>query len=185
MEIVTQGSSPITLDMAKEHLRVDHDRENDLITTYIQSAYSQAEKYTWRKIARSTIREYAQSWPAEFKTKYEVETNSYTVKYLDQSDTEQTLAQDLYGWDRKCKSIYCRLNTVGTLPEISSERNSIWVEYETGYSEVPKNIIVAMFLMITDYYDKRDDEITQVFNVHGVYVKSSQLILNDYRRMRF
>jgi uncharacterized phiE125 gp8 family phage protein len=184
-EILEPGVSPITLERAKEHLRVDTavTSEDTLIETYIKASYKSAEEYTWSKIATTKVREYYQSWSQILKTSLPVSSDTFSIFYIDENGVTQTLAQDTYKLDKLCNEFY--YITEPALPELSENRNKIYIEYYTGYAEVPEDIVVAMLLMITEYYDERIDNIEQIFNINGMYSKSSYILLNNYRRNGF
>ena len=186
MDIIQKGVSPITKEIAKEHLRTfsdsDHDVEDVTIQLYIDAAYTFAENYTWRKLSTTKVREYFSSWQEEFKTQYEIQSeDSFTVKYKNSAGV-LTVNND-FAFDEKCKTVYAK--DFGVLPELSELRNPVYLEYDTGFEEVPKDIVLAMLLLITDYYDERIDTLTQIFNVNGLYSKSSEVLLNNYKLKSF
>lgn len=177
MEIITAGVSPITVDIAKEHLRVSTDTEDIIIATFIKAAYAQAESYLWRKVSATVVKEYWTDWEDEFCPTQEPSSDTFIVSYKDVNDDIQVL-ENAHALDEVKKVIYA---TEEDLPVLSELRNPVSIQYTTGWSTVPEDIVTAMLLMISDYFDNRIDMMEQVFNVNGTYLKSSQILLNPYR----
>ena len=181
-EVLEQGVSPITLQEAKDHLRAEFQGEDDLINMYIKAAYKAAEEYTWSKISTTKLREYFQSWSQVLKVTQPITQDTVVVNYIDENGDLQVLTE-VYKTDKLYNELYYTGSP--SLPTLADQRNAIYVDYYTGYSEVPEDIIVAMLLMITEYYDERIDNIEQIFNINGMYSKSSYILLNSYRRNGF
>lgn len=57
------ASEPVTLALAKAHLRIDHTAEDDLITSWIKAAREAAEKYTGRRFITQSLRMRLNDWP--------------------------------------------------------------------------------------------------------------------------
>lgn len=179
--VITKGTNPITLDRAKEHLRVTHTREDELIQVYLNAAYSAAKQYTWREIAVTEVREMFDNLSETYIPCVPLNTDeSYTVEYLNESDV--WIEVD-YEYDVKRKELYL---TVAKPTDISTtKRNPVRVTYSTGFTEVPEDIITAILLLCNDYYDNRGDMLDQVFNIDGKYIRSSRILMNPWRLKGF
>lgn len=83
---------PVTLAMAKAHLRIDHDEENELIQAWIAAARQLTEEYTGRRWVTQTLRLTLPYFPAgriEFPVGPVASVTS--VVYLDEDGASQTL----------------------------------------------------------------------------------------------
>ena len=178
------GAVPLTLETAKEHLRVSGDSEDTLIQIYIDAALQIVEEYLWRKLQLCEVEEVFECFYNRIDTSYPV--NSITsIKYFDESESEQTLIVATYYEIYDNAKSKNEIHKVGnaTLPTIWLDKiYPVKVTYQSGYAngEVPKPIINAMFLMIGEMYENREDH-----EYKSTIRKASQLALNNYRLKKY
>lgn len=94
---------PVSLTLAKTHLRIDHDSEDDLIRMWVKAAREYCEQYTGRRFVTQTVRLTFSCWPPDriirlpFGPGDVTEVTAFT--YLDENGDSQTLAADEYQVD--------------------------------------------------------------------------------------
>ena len=154
---------PLTLEEAKEHLRVDATTEDTYILGLVAMAVEYVEQATWRQLITATYDTYFASIPDSGILKLpRPPLQSVTgVYYLDATGTEQTLAATDY---RVCSTRDPGHVVIATFPSYLADRdNSIRVRYVCGYGlqeDVPETLKVAMKLLIGEFYKNREATIT-------------------------
>jgi uncharacterized phiE125 gp8 family phage protein len=151
--------SPVTLDEAKDHLRVVGTDEDQYINSLLLAATEWAEKFQNRTfVSRTRILELD-----EFKTiicpPYPPLVSVTTIEYVDANGSDQTLS-----------SAYYRVNT-GTepgriteaygysWPTIRAVTGAVTITYIAGYGKapaVPDDVKAAIKLIVGHLYEHRE-----------------------------
>lgn len=170
VEVVTGPvSEPVTLQEAKDHLRVEVTTDDSLIGRLITDAREWAERYTRRALVSQTWRLWADEFPdADDGDEYltlelpggKVASVS-SVKYTDADGTVQTLSASAYQLSSKGHDTIARLRPVygGAWPAARDEPDAVQVEYVVGYgaaSDVPSQIKQAILLHVGWHYEHRE-----------------------------
>src|SRR5690606_1141690 len=87
-------TEPINLDEAREHLRITG--QDDYVTSLIQSARVQVERYLNRALITQTWDVYYSFWSYEMRLPYAPVQSVTSVKYFDLDGAENTLSDSLY-----------------------------------------------------------------------------------------
>lgn len=163
----------ISLEKAKKHLRVDADfaEENDLITSYLEAAQIACQDYIGRAIVSrefvlecnnfETI-EFASNWSNDVISKVEYYDESNSKVELDSSQYKLSKSSTVDSWSLKFlskPSLFDRDDAV--IVTIAQG----WAE-GTGYAKVPKPIVQAILLTLSDFYDKRENR-TEVISTQA------------------
>lgn len=152
--------SLITLDKAKKQLRIEAamGEEDDLIQTYIDAAQSAAENTIGRAIGRRRLILVMDSFDLK-----EIESSSNekieSVKYYPLGETE-LVEMPVEEYRLKSSSVInCFEVKFLSQPDVADREDAITVTIVQGYEldECPKPIIQAMLLLISDYYERRED----------------------------
>ncbi len=165
------AAEPITLTDVKNHLKIDYTDDDDLLAIIIQAVREFVEVYTGRALMTKTIQEYYDKFPlytvtnprGGIEARFAPLQSLTFVKYKDSDGTTQTLTVNVdYTFDNISEPprIFPYYGT--TWPTVRDEPNSVWIEYEGGYtqaSDVPAVIKQAMFLMIGKMYEQREDSV--------------------------
>lgn len=163
ISVVTAASEyPVTLAEAKAHLRVDDTNEDDLILALIGAATDWAEQYCRRSFMAQTLRLTMDQFPSDeiCIPRNPVQSVS-SVKYVDQTGTQQTLSTSLYDIDLTEPA---RIAPVWgtTWPIARNQLGAVTVDFVAGYEagspgrdDVPVGIKAAIKLAITDLYEHR------------------------------
>jgi uncharacterized phiE125 gp8 family phage protein len=161
---------PLTLEEAKNHLRVDDDIDEDdaLINNFIAAARQDCEKFQNRAYVTQTWELWLDAWPDKDYIEIPLpplQTIS-SVKYYDTEDTEATLSSDDYFVDAQSEPGRVVLNSGNSWPGTTLRpANGVCVTFVAGYGDagdVPKNIKSAILLLVGHFYEHREDVITGI-----------------------
>lgn len=155
IQSVAPSVEPLTLAEMKTFLRVLHDDDNELITSYITAAREKAESIMNRQIILATYELYFDVLPSEFKLPRPpfVALDSFQV-------FDGTAWNDIE-YDLDDKNTPAILH-VTTWPLVSSNRNSIKVVYQAGYEDatkVPESIKAWIRIEVEMMYDEEKPRI--------------------------
>jgi uncharacterized phiE125 gp8 family phage protein len=150
---------PISLEDAKQFLRIDGTDDDDLVYSMIKVARQMCENKTWLVINPSVIR---MNFDKEEVTEY-MRINKLPVReidgvfYKDANGVQQTLLASKYEVDLYSNPVRIRILE---MPNIGDYMNAFSVEYKAGYSSganVPKPIIQAMKMIMGHLNENRQD----------------------------
>ncbi len=173
--VVIDAPEPsITLDEAKEHLRVDFDDEKDLITALVAAVEGHLQGpdgWLGRSLApqrlelrsdsfcddlpsaRHRVSGEACGWWNEIRLPLTPVTGIVSVKYMDPNGAEQTLPADQYSLvGSSLVSLLPGLSWPSTQPI----REAVRIQYDAGYAALPPPVRAAMLLMLGDLYRNRE-----------------------------
>lgn len=124
---------PVSLDMAKKHLRIDHGDEDDLIQMYIDGAVSYALLYTDNSFALTKYRLYLDEWPI-CKPAYMLKPPFRAIIGIFYNDSE-ALEQQLPNEQINVKpfNLLGDVTVSGSLPAVNAGVGQIYIEYVAGY----------------------------------------------------
>lgn len=165
LELVSPATSePITLDIARRHLRLDVDGsgthpDDDYISSVLLPAARQAvENYTGRALAPCTYRMLLDAFPdGGIELPMPPLIGVAHVEYVDTSGAVQEIDAADYVVDTG-QQLPWVLPVYGQgWPATLDAANVVTVVYNTGYSPtaLPRLLMSAMMLMLTNLYDHR------------------------------
>lgn len=165
----------ISLAVAKDHLKVDGDDENELISSYIDAAIEHAENYTGISIKEALYEYRFSSFPSEFLFKTNPVQSIDSIVYLDENNAEQTLdasKYELVQTDRYFSTIIFE----DDLPTLAASQKAVIINVSTGFEEskTPAVIKSAILLILGALYENRQDKIQKL-------PTASQSLLGAYR----
>lgn len=157
--VTAPATEPVSLQEAKDHLRISGTSEDTLITSLIESARIQVENYLNRALITQTWDVFYDEWKNEMLLPYPPVQSVTSVKYYDLDGAEQTLSASNY-WSVTQSdpgSIVRKYET--TWPELQYGRPSaIVVRIVVGYGaadDVPEPIKHGIKILLTDLYEQR------------------------------
>ena len=172
-------STPVSLALAKAHLKVDDTSENDAITAMIQAATNMAEQYLNSALMPQTIKEYYDCFPAGRcpLLLHRVPVTAVTeLKYFTDVAVSDTLTENTdYLADLITKP--ARLEPVSAWPATIAQVNAVQITYTAGYadeSKVPGPIKAAILLTVGDLFENREDRPKKL-------PSASEYLLRPYR----
>lgn len=150
----------VSLANAKEHLKIDSNYEDDLITELIAAAVATAENYLGWYIQQRDVEVRFSEFPLVYKVKHApILDLNFTVTGTDTSDQDQDVstAFDYFEYDDSPSTIEC-IDGSG-LPQLKDARNAVKISYVAGLADgkLPKPIYQAILLIIGDMYEYRGD----------------------------
>jgi uncharacterized phiE125 gp8 family phage protein len=172
LQLVTAPTiPPVTRDMVKKHLRVEHTDKDDLIDLYIAAETSWAEDFTGRAFVVQTWDYFQDAFPGEcdpqvIELPLGAVTSVTDVFYLDADGAEQTLDVGLYDVDLASVPARIHLAANASWPTIYDGMNGVRVRFtagseDTGVSpatpDVLKDIQLAIMLRVQADYDGGED----------------------------
>lgn len=160
---------PITLEEARNHLRLDADSDSDghpddslIENVYLPAARQFCEDFLGWSIAYKTIELALDKFPDDFELLYPA-NSIVSVKYIDSDGDEQTLDPDGYTLDGYSNPSWLIINNGYSWPSVSAVPNAVKVIYTTGYGvdsdadQVPFAIKAAILLQLGHLYENRED----------------------------
>lgn len=159
------ATEPLTLADAKLQTHVDGTAEDDLITSFIASARSEAETRTGRALITQTWTLYLDHFPesGEIDLPRPPLQSVTSVQYIDTDGVLTTLATSEYTVDTSGELGRVHLAYDKSWPDVRIERNAVRVEYVAGYgaaSDVPEDIRSWCRLRVGDLYAHREGSVT-------------------------
>ena len=146
LTIITEPTAePVTVDEAKEALRIDITDEDTRIGNIIESARIFAEDFCGLKLMTQTIELSMDKWPAtEFKLGIWPLASIDSIKYDDTASpvAEQTLTVDT-DYYADTTLIEGRVRTIGGWPSVAVKPQAIRIRMTAGYASaaaVPERI---------------------------------------------
>lgn len=164
---------PLTLTEAKLYLRVDSTTENSLITGMIVAARQWVETYTRRALI-------TQTWDFRYQSFMDTREplilpkaplqSVTSITYLDEDGVSQTLASSNYTVRTLSGATagrgYIELNDDVSLPSLYTDAIApVIVRAVCGYGvavDVPDGIKMAIYLMLGDLYEQRQETMMSV-----------------------
>jgi uncharacterized phiE125 gp8 family phage protein len=153
--LANQTISPLTLEDAKQHLRVDSDDEDELIEAYILAAVDHVEQFTGLVLTRrlvtetlSCFGERLRSWPV---------SSIVSVGYVDALAADQDY--DLTGLRANLAMRPVRLVTNTRWPAVYGYNAPITVVVDAGYDspeQVPGSVMQALKLLVGHWFRSRE-----------------------------
>ena len=151
---------PVTLQEAKDHLRVDHADEDALIESLIMAAVDSVEGYTRRAIVTRLVDVYFDAFSALMEMPLSPLKSVESITYIDADGITQTLADTEY-------NVYTSRTpgAIGpaygkTWPSVQCQKDAITVRIQAGYGDawntVPPAVRAAILLMIGHLYENRE-----------------------------
>lgn len=155
---------PVTLQVAKNHLRVDNDiiEDDALIMGLIAAATEYAETFTRRALISQTWDYKRDAFPNGdgFYLPLPALQSVTSITYTDSDGTSQTFSSSKYIVDTDSKPGRIALAYQQSWPVTRNIINAVTTRFVAGYgddpADVPESIRLAMLLMIGHWYENRE-----------------------------
>jgi len=164
VRLAAPGETPISLDEAKRHLRIEHGEDDSLLATFVDAAIMHLDGWSGvlgRCLVTQTWRQDFDCWPSRHLTLPFPDCSQPQVSYIGTSGDEAVL-EGAFGEpvNAAWSSILPRiLSPLVDLPSLHPNCGSVRVTFVTGFgqtAEVPPPIKAAILLMVADLYRNRD-----------------------------
>lgn len=151
--------SPITVDEAKTHLRVDTADDDTYIETLLIAATNFCQNFQSRKYIEASLIDYWDRFPKEIRPPWSPLISVTTLQYVDTDGVTQTL--DAANYDVFVGSEPGRIKPAYSLtwPSVRDIAEAVILTYKAGYgsaSDVPDNIKHAIKLLVGHLYENRE-----------------------------
>ncbi len=162
IRITDPATEPVTLQEAKQHLRVDSDEDDALIGIYIAAAREMAEGELGRSLITSTWEMRANAFSAALRLDWPRVQAVEWVQYLDPEGVWRILHSDNYTLDATSDVSAARLVPAYgcAWPAARPEVGAVCVRYRAGYGDFPSDVPQAirhwMLLHIGSMYENRE-----------------------------
>jgi uncharacterized phiE125 gp8 family phage protein len=183
LELITApAAEPITLEEAKNHMRVEVDTDDTIITNFIMTARRYCEKIQGRFYVTQTWDWFLDQFPEyPFDLPYPPLQSITHIKYYDKDGTEFTFSSAKYQVD--VKGFQGRITLVfnESWPSVSLKPiNGVVIRFVAGYgaaSAVPAEIKTAIKILIAHWYENR--QITDVLKQEQIPLSAHDLLQVD------
>lgn len=183
-------TEPLTLQEAKDHLRLEHNLDDVYVQALIRAAREYVEKVTWRALMNQTWLATACGFPTRCDFIELPKGNLVSVEavtYLDGAGVQQTLSPTLYELDQDSVPGRLWLMYGASWPTTLDRWNAVRVRYVAGYGtttdKVPQPVRQAMLLLVSQMYEHRVPEITGTIVAKVNFAVEALLAM--YRLRRF
>jgi uncharacterized phiE125 gp8 family phage protein len=159
--VTAPALEPVTLQEAKDHLRVDSTAADAEIEPLIVAARQYVERTRGIALISTVFDWFMDEWPEGSLMVPRPPLSSVThVKYYDAAGALQTLATSVYQVDTGSKPGRIALAEGQTWPTLQSQKlSAVQVRFTAGWgaaaTTVPRPIIQAMLLLIGHFYEHR------------------------------
>jgi uncharacterized phiE125 gp8 family phage protein len=158
---------PLTVAEAKAHLRVDHTTDDSYIESLIKAARVTCENFQNRAYITQTRKLYLDDFPGvncPIELPFAPLQSVSSLTYVDTDGTTQTWATSNYQVDTKAQPGTVEPVDGVTYPLVyPNKRNAVIITYICGYgatsASVPESARHAMRLLISDWYNQREDTV--------------------------
>lgn len=152
-QIVAPISYPLSLDDAKEFMRISDDDDNNMIQAMITASTEYAENYTNRQLESATFELYNDCFVQDMKFPKNPINSISKIEYMDEDGNYQTLADTeyyLYGENDIFRLYY------EDMPSHKTHKNAIKITFVSGYTTVPESIIAYLKVKVSTLYENRE-----------------------------
>ena len=153
---------PISIDEAKNNLRVSHNVDNAIITGMIESAREYVELWTGRALVPTTITMKLDSFPGSsgvILLPRSPVTAFTSIAYFDENNVSQTFSTSYYQSDLASEPARVAPVTTSTWPATYTKLAAVTLTYTVGYATpaaVPERLKQAMQILVAHWYSKRE-----------------------------
>ncbi|MDI6834513.1 MAG: head-tail connector protein [Rhizobiaceae bacterium] len=165
VRITPPAVSPVSIDEARAHCRVDSDDDDAVISALIDAAVSHLDGWSGvlgRCLIHQDWRISFGDWPAcRFMRLPLPDVSAAMVKYFDSDNVEQTVSASLFTSIEDERGTVVRFGDNLTFPSVYDDRSDgVRVEFTAGYgaaaTDVPPAIRTAILLMVAHWYNNRE-----------------------------
>jgi uncharacterized phiE125 gp8 family phage protein len=172
IKIITPVASElISVAEAAEFLRIDsYSSETTTISAFITAARQWCEEYLGRSIGVQTLELVLERFPSKGIVLPAPLVSITSIKYLDTSNVEQTIAAaDYYVAEDQDPPTVKHKDGSGAWPSTLNVDDAVRVRFQAGYQaegdspliskELPNTIKIAMLMIIVDLYENRTAQV--------------------------
>ena len=182
----SERSYLVSLDQAKEHLRIGHSSDDSYITQLIKVAQMMCEEHTGQFFTAVVMEYYADNWQQTKEIpNYSTVRSITSIEYYDQDDVLQTFASSNYYLENATKRSRIALKDNVDYPDLRDGIGNIKITLTfnimnyAGGESYTFMAYQAMLITIADLYENRQSVI--VGRIASVIPKTAEYILNKIK----
>lgn len=162
--IGTEDGGRLSLDIVKDHLRVDHSDEDLLIAAYLRGAIAWVENYTGKLLSRRYVTKYPPCFGSRIELLAGPDPDDISISYLDPDGTRRTLVNA--DWRLIDDHVPYVLPAVNGQWPTTGMPSAITLRFVAGYGddEVPDDLVQAVLLLVGYFYGHREASIESVID---------------------
>lgn len=141
--VVPSSLEVVTLQRAKQHLKIDGDDSNDIITLYLKAAVRKCEDYRQAAIMSAQHELYANDFYGTMSLQKFPVSAINSVKYYDENDEQQTVDSSEYRLQSFLQPCVLEFDSSFEYPDLSTRQYPVVINFNAGYtsaSSVPATI---------------------------------------------
>lgn len=180
--VTAPQTEPVSLDEAKDHLRVTTNDDDVKITGYITAARKWVENHTSRALITQTWDMWIKSFPLSTEAIYipKAPMQSVTsITYVDSNGSDQTVTSSIYTADTDSDPGRVYLAYDQSWPTARWQEKAVKIRYAAGYGDdpddIPRDIIEGLLLQLQILYDQPTDISAQALEM------ARDSLINPYR----
>ena len=179
VELTRSDVYPVTLQEAKDFLRVSSDEDDLIITGLIHSATSEAEKFTSRCILQRSYITYRPTFLNKI-TLYRSPFVSFDSAFYLENNTHVPIDLEEY-YDFLPGDPYVRMFLKKTPPVTDSSSMAVGITFSAGWTPAPEIITTAIKMFISQLYENRGDAPSNRIMDAGGVGEDIKNLLKSYR----
>ena len=151
----------VSLEKAKEFMRVLEDDQNDVISSMILSATDYASNYTNRQFITATYELYTEIFKQDMQLPKNPIQSITSVEYMDENGVYQPMTDFYVYGENGVSKIHFE-----DMPTHKEHKNAIRITFVAGYgdnsTDVPSAIISFILVMTSTLYENREQYVVGV-----------------------
>ena len=157
---------PVSLAMAKEFLRIDHDHEDTLIEGFIQAARERIESMgRLSLISRRRAYSSARVCAGRLVINHSPVKYVHKVSVIDGNDNAIEIPKNEIYINTRARPAVVEVRRRDLISDYAADPAAIIAEFEAGYGsspeDVPMQLRQAVLLLLAQHYEHRDDALTR------------------------
>ena len=163
-DMTAPPTEPVTLAVAKEFLRIDHDHEDALIADFITAARERVEAMARLSlITRRRAYSTAKSCTSRLVINHSPVKHVHKVSLIDRANNAADIPlSELYN-NKRASPVSIETRKRALFSDYVSDPAAIVVELEAGYGAAPEDVPMqlrqAVLLLLAQHYEHRDDAV--------------------------
>lgn len=161
--VTPPAEEPITLQEAKEHLRLEHSLDDGYVSALIQAARQYVEEVCWRGLVTQTWELILDGFPECGRVELPRGNlaSVESVSYVDPAGAQQMLAASEYVADSASVPGRIVLAHGRAWPSTRCQWDAVRVRYTVGWvpADVPRPVKQALLLLVSQMYEHRTPEV--------------------------
>jgi uncharacterized phiE125 gp8 family phage protein len=152
---------PVTLDEARDYLRLDSEEEDELLESLIRAARHLVEAASGQMLIHQTWRLSLNAWPVMGRLRLPIEPLDAIIsaRVLDEAGAAQEIDLSLLAIDAGARPP--AILAIGALPQPGRRVNGIEIDVRAGHgampADVPPQLRLAVLKLVAHWFENRGD----------------------------